>query len=163
MLVALLSDIHDHTTHLLLALHAAMERGCSHLLFMGDMAGISTFRTLREEWPHGIDLVFGNNEYDTHTFLRMAEQWPGTTLHGMQADILLANRHIFFTHLPWQAMKAAETGLYDAVFYGHTHCPESRQMGTTLLANPGEVCGRQGAPTIGVYDTDSNTIRIITI
>lgn len=163
MLVALLSDIHDHTTRLLLALHAARKHGCSHLLFMGDMAGTSTFRTLREEWSYDMHLVFGNNEYDTHTFLRMAEQWPDTTMHGMQADISLGNRRIFFTHLPWHALKAAETGLYDAVFYGHTHCPESRQIGATLLANPGEVCGRRGAPTIGVYDTDSNTIRIIAI
>lgn len=163
MLIALLSDIHDHTTHLLMALHAAREMGCTHLLFMGDMAGTSTFRTLREEWPHGMNLVFGNNEYDTHTFFRMAEQWSDTTLHGMQADITLDTRRIYFTHLPWSAVKAAETGLYDAVFYGHTHCPESRQIGTTLLANPGEVCGRQGAPTIGVYDTNSNSIRFVTI
>ena len=34
MLVALLSDIHDHTTHLLLALQAAREQQCTHLLFM---------------------------------------------------------------------------------------------------------------------------------
>ena len=68
MLVALLSDIHDHTTNLLLALHTAQEQGCSHLLFLGDMAEASTFRTLRDEWPHPIDLVFGNNEYEIKSF-----------------------------------------------------------------------------------------------
>lgn len=163
MHVALLSDIHDHTTHLLLALHAARECGCSYLLFMGDMAGMSTFRTLREEWPFPVELVFGNNEYELDSFKRAARQWPGTTLHDHTADIRLDNRRIFFCHLPWQALRAAETGLYDAVFYGHTHVPEIRTCGNTILANPGDVYGRQGTPSIGIYDTSTNSVRIISI
>lgn len=163
MRVALLSDIHDHITHLLQALIAAREQGCTHLLYMGDMARISTFRTLREEWPYAIDLVFGNNEYERAAFQRAAQQWHSTTLHGDFADLVLGGRHIFFTHFPWTAAKAAESGGYDAVFFGHTHVPEMQNTGNTLLVNPGEVYGRQGTPTIGVYDTESNTVRIITI
>lgn len=163
MLVALVSDVHDHTTHLLLALHEARSQGCTHLLFMGDMAGLSTFRTLREEWPHPIDLVFGNNEYETAAFQRAAEQWRRTTLHGETADLVLDGRRVFICHLPWTASKAAESGLYDAVFFGHTHVPETLSIGSTLVANPGEVYGRQGTPSIGVYDTCSNTVRIIHI
>lgn len=163
MLVALVSDVHDHTTHLLLALHEARAQGCTHLLFMGDMAGLSTFRTLREEWAHPIDLVFGNNEYETAAFQRAAEQWHHTTLHGATADLVLDGRRIFFCHLPWTAAKAAESGLYDAVFFGHTHAPETLSIGSTLVANPGEVYGRQGTPSIGVYDTCTNTVRIIHI
>ena len=163
MLVALLSDIHDHTTHLLLALHCAQEQGCTHLLYMGDMAEVSTFRTLREEWPSPIDLILGNNEYETGTFARMAKQWPQTTLHGTQADIVLDSRRIFFCHLPWPASQAAGTGQYDAVFYGHTHTPEIHQAGNTLLANPGEVYGRQNPPSIGIYDTKTNQVRLICI
>lgn len=163
MKVALLSDIHDHTTHLLLALHAAQEHGCTHLLFMGDMAGMSTFRTLREEWAHPMDLVFGNNEYEQRAFEQAARQWRNTTLHGEYADIALEGRRIFFCHLPWTAAKAAESGLYDAVFFGHTHKPEVLTSATTLVANPGEVYGRQGAPSIGVYDTSTNSVSIIRI
>lgn len=163
MLVALLSDIHDNTTHLLLALHEARVQGCTHLLFMGDMATLSTFRILREEWPHPIDMVFGNNEYEIRAFQRAAEQWHSTTLHGETADLALDGRRIFFCHLPWTAARAAESGVYDAVFYGHTHVPETLFAGSTLIANPGEVYGRQGRPTIGVYDTSSNTVRIVNL
>ena len=163
MLVALLSDIHDHTTHLLLALHTARQEGCTRLFFMGDMAGTGTFRTLREEWPHGIDLVFGNNEYEKVSFRKLAGQWPLTTLHGETADLELDGRRIFLTHLPWTAAKAAESGLYDAVFFGHTHVPEQRHIGSTLVVNPGEIYGRQGSPSIGVYDTRTNTARIIPV
>lgn len=163
MRIALLSDIHDHTNHLLLAVHAARAEKCEHLLFMGDMASLSTFRTLREEWGHHIDLVFGNNEYEISAFQRAAQQWHRVTLHGECADIILDGRRIFFCHLPWTAAKAAESGNYDAVFFGHTHVPEVLTVRNTLVANPGEVYGRQGKPSIGIYDTESNTVRIVNI
>lgn len=163
MLVALLSDIHDHTTHLLLALHAAREAGCTHLLFMGDMAQASTFRTLQEEWSYPMDIVLGNNEYELTAFSRIAEQTDMTTLHGNNADIVLDSRRIFFCHLPWVATQAAASGRYDAVFYGHTHTPEVTQTRSGILANPGEVYGRQNDPTIGIYNTCTNTVRIIRI
>lgn len=163
MRIALLSDIHDHITHLLLALEAARAGGCTHLLFMGDMAELSTFRTLLEEWGHPIDLVFGNNEYQLREFRKMAATRDNTTMHGEIADITLQNRRIFFCHLPWAALKAAESGAYDAVFYGHTHAADLRSVGNTLLVNPGEIYGRQSRPSIAVYDTDTNSARHILI
>lgn len=163
MRIALFSDIHDHVSHLLLALEAAKAEGCTHLLFMGDMAELSTFRTLREEWPHPVDLVFGNNEYQVTAFRKLAADFHQTTLHGETADIFLDNRRIFFCHLPWTALKAAESGLFDAVFYGHTHAPEIRMSQNTLVVNPGEIYGRQGPPSIGIYDTGTNTARLIHI
>ena len=163
MLVALLSDVHDHTTHLLLALHAAREEGCTHLLFMGDMAGFSTFRTMRDNWEYPMELVFGNNEFEKHAFCRAAEKWSNTRLHGAAADIVLHGRRIFFTHLPWTATRAAESGHYDAVFFGHTHEAEIQQVNETLVVNPGEVYGRQSKPSIGVYDTITNTAKIVCI
>ena len=162
MLVALLSDIHDHTTHLLLALQTAREAGCTHLLFMGDMAGITTFRTLREEWPHPIDLVFGNNEYELQAFQRMAQQWECTHLHGEEAELELDGRKLYFSHLPWVASRAAESGKYDAVFFGHTHRAEQYCVNHTLVANPGEVYGRQSQPSLGIYNTATNEVRIVT-
>ena len=161
MRIALLSDIHDHTSHLLLALEAAKSEGCTHLLFMGDMAELSTFRTLHEEWEHPMDLVFGNNEYQIGEFRKMAEAWGKTTLHGEIADVTIQNRRIYFCHLPWTALKAADSGVYDAVFYGHTHTAEIRSVGNTILVNPGEVYGRQSRPSIAVYDTDTNTARLV--
>lgn len=163
MLVGLLSDIHDHTTHLLLALHAAKAGGCEQLLFMGDMAGMSTFRTLREEWDGPIDMVFGNNEYERAAFITAARSWRATTLHGDSGIRSLGGRLVYFCHLPAPAMEAAASGNYDAVFFGHTHKVFTGTSGRTLVVNPGEVYGRQGAPTIGIYNTEDNSARIICI
>lgn len=163
MRVALLSDIHDHVTHLLLALEAARSEGCTHLLFMGDMADLSTFHLLLDEWQHPIDLVLGNNEYRISDFRHLANTREHTRFHGEMADINLLARRIFFCHLPWTALKAAESGRYDAVFYGHTHTSEIRQVGHTLLVNPGEIYGRQSHPSIGIYDTETNTAHLVLI
>lgn len=161
MRVALLSDIHDHVTHLLLALEAARSQGCTHLFFMGDMAELSTFRLLCEEWEHPIDLVFGNNEYQQADFYKLAATREHTPLHGDTADIRLDGRRCFFCHLPGAAQAAAASGLYDAIFHGHTHRAFIRQLGSTILMNPGELQGRQSTPSIGIYDTTAHAVTLV--
>ncbi len=169
MLVALISDIHDHSTRLLLALARAQELGCTHLLCMGDVATISTFRLLCEEWTQGVDLVFGNNEWSRDSFLQVAHEYPHVTHHGDAATVELGGRHLFFCHYPHVASRAAESGLYDAVFFGHTHRaelhPATEWQGRRypLLLNPGDVQGRYGKPGMAVYDTESNSARLITL
>lgn len=161
MKIALLSDVHDHELRLLSALAIARELGCTHLFFMGDIATLSTFRLLCEEWKHGIDAVFGNNEYDWDAFHRVANQYAHVVLHGTIATLTTEdNRRCYLTHLPWKALQAAESGLYDAVFYGHTHSAEVARVGSCLLANPGEIQGRQARPSIGVYDTAAHEVNL---
>lgn len=163
MLIALLSDIHDNTSSMEAALHRADELGCRHLLFMGDLTSLSTLQTMREEWPHPIELVFGNNEIYHDFHLQLAESLPGITHHGTEADIMLDGRHIFFCHYPHVAERQAFTGAYDAVFYGHTHTATHQQGRHTLLANPGEIQGRTGKRSFGIYDTSDGSLRIIRI
>ncbi len=169
MLIALISDIHDHSTRLLTALARAAELGCTHLLCMGDIATISTFRLLCEEWGHGADIVFGNNEFQRESFLRVADEYPHITLHGDTAALQLGGRDIFFCHFPHMADRAAESGQFDAVFFGHTHraelhpAEESEEGGFKypLMVNPGDVQGRSGIPSMAVYDTETNRARLI--
>lgn len=164
MKIALLSDVHDRDLKLLAALEAAKELGCTHLFFMGDFATVSTFRLLCEEWKHGIDAVFGNNEYDWDAFHRVANRHAHVTLHGTIGCVTTEDgRRCYLTHLPWKALQAAESGQYDAVFYGHTHCADITQMGACLLVNPGEIQGRQAKPSIGVYDTTEHQVALYNV
>lgn len=161
MLVAVLSDVHDHVTRLLTALAHAQAAGCTHLFFTGDAAALSTFRLMAEEWPHGMDAVFGNNEWERTAFARFAQGCKGVHLHGDEAEVLLDGRRIYLCHYPHMAAKAAAGGGYDAAFYGHSHCAESTMVGTCLLANAGEVCGeRYGIPSIGLYNTADNSFTL---
>lgn len=158
MKVALLSDIHDNTDNLLVALAMAKQQHCTHLLFAGDMTTLATFHLLLEEWGYGIDLVFGNNEFDREFFLRTAEYHPRVTHHGDIADLTLDSRRIFMTHYPQAAAKAVQSGLYDAVFFGHSHRAMQQTDGSTLVANPGEIDGVRYAPSYAVYCTETNSL-----
>lgn len=158
MLTAVLSDIHDNISNLLTALWQAEKAGCRHLLFTGDIAELSTLRTLREEWEYGIDMVFGNNEWDRGAHIRLAAQFHNLKHHGDIADFMLDGRRIFMSHYPHEAERALHSGLYDAVFYGHTHKAELREYGNALIANPGEICGVRCSPSFAVYDTSTNTL-----
>ncbi len=158
MLIAVLSDVHDNISHLLTALALAERQGCRHLLLTGDLVSLSTLRTLREEWEYGIDLVFGNNEWNRAGHLQLAEQFHHCSHHGDTADITLEGRRIFLTHYPQIAEQAARSGLYDAVFYGHTHRAELQKREHGIIANPGEIDGVRQPPSFAVYDTADNSL-----
>lgn len=163
MKIALLSDVHDRTNNLLAALCLAEEYGCTHLLYLGDIVELSTFCLLAEEWKRPMDVVFGNNEIDRRSFFRLAEAHPHVTHHGDEASIRIGQRLIYFTHYPWAAMKEAESGKYDAVFYGHTHARHRQLVANTLLVNPGEVGGVRCPASFAVYDTEDNTAQFISL
>ncbi len=159
MLVALFSDIHDKLGNLDAALLRAKECGCKHLLFMGDMSSAATFRHLLASWSQGIDLVFGNNEWEQKLFEHLAQSRQGVALHGDAGEVELGGRRIFLTHQPRHAERAALLGNYDAIFYGHTHRADLRpaDAGHPLIVNPGDIQGRYGTPSFAIYDTMSNS------
>lgn len=163
MKVALLSDVHDRTNNLLAALYMAAEHGCQHLLYLGDIVEMSSFMLLAEEWTQPLDIVFGNNEIDRSTFYTAANAMPHVTHHGDEGVLSLDERNIYISHYPWAALKAAESGSYDAVFYGHTHVADEQNLHHTLLVNPGEVGGVRRQPSFAIYDTTDNTVRFIRI
>lgn len=162
MKIALLSDIHDHIDNMLTAFHYALEKGCTHLLFMGDMESLSTLSLMCEEWPHRADIVFGNNEYDLTTHLAVA-CGSRCTHHRHIGDITLDARRIIFSHFIQKVQSAILSGEYDAAFYGHTHLAEAHFSGQTLVANPGEVAGIRQAPSFAIYDTASNQVDFVSL
>lgn len=163
MKIAIVSDIHDHINHLLSALTTAEQVGCERMLVLGDMVHASTLSLLLEEWQKPLDLVFGNNEYEIEAFSAIADAAPHVTLHGDYGTTECNGQVIFFCHMPATARQALESGCFDAVFYGHTHCADWQQIGSTLYANPGEVTGRQSQPSIGVYDTETRQFFLYNI
>lgn len=160
MLIALISDIHDHEMHLIEALREADKCGCRHLLCMGDLSGLNTLRLLRDIWPHPIDLVFGNNEDDRKSHLSLASGMRDLHHHGTEGDLSLGGRRIFITHHMEDAAHAVEKQLYDAVFFGHTHVQEQLMIRRTLVANPGEICGNRCPAGFAVYNTDTNEVTM---
>lgn len=163
MNLGLISDIHDNVPGMCAALEQLAAAGCSCLLCLGDIASVSTLRRLRESWQGELHLVAGNNDYPRADFSAAAAAMPHTHYHGDTAELTLGGRRIFMAHEPERTLSAARFGSFDAIFFGHTHRAGQLQEGGALIANPGEVQGRYGHPSVAVYDTATHTLRHLSL
>jgi putative phosphoesterase len=161
MKVAVLSDSHDHLWAVRGALRKAAEAGAEAVIHCGDLVApfvISELKTF--EGP--VHIVFGNNDGDVFLLSRLAAG-SNVTLHGAVAMLKLGDRKLLATHDPQTAEAYAETGRYDAVFYGHLHLSGESTVGETLLLGAGELMGFKEKPSFAIYDTETNTAERVSL
>ena len=163
MLIAVLSDIHDRLDHLETALAGVRERRCEQVLFLGDFCAPFSLNALAEGFEGPVDAVFGNNDGDPFLLCQIAAKNSGVTLHGQYAELELGGRRIAINHYPDISKRIAESGAFDAVFSGHDHLQYQHRFGDTLWANPGEIMGRFGEPSWGLYDTDTGEFEHVAL
>jgi|GEM_PF-2235577 len=74
-------------------------------------------------------------------------------LDHLQRVLEVDGRKILLTLYPEIGRRLAKSGEADAVFSGHDHQRYQHRFGGALWANPGEIMGRFGVVSFGVYDT----------
>ena len=163
MQIAVLSDIHDNIWNLEKALTLVGQEGAERLLFLGDFCAPFTLAQLGEGFSGRIDCVFGNNDGDPFLITRVAANYEQVQLHGPIAELEIDGKQVALQHYPEIARRLAESSAYDAVFSGHDHKQYQQQIGSSLWANPGEVMGRFGSPSFGIWDTVSGRFRHVPI
>ncbi len=164
MRIAVLSDIHDHIWNLEKALQRIGQIGAEALICCGDFCAPFSLKQIADGFPGPIHVVFGNNDGDPLLLSRVAGQYgERVLLHGLYAELELGGRQIAAIHYPEPARRIAQAGVFDLVLYGHDHQRHLEQIGRTLLANPGEVMGRWGKPSFGVYDTETGEFTQVEI
>ena len=151
MQVAILSDIHDHLENLERVL--AEVQGMDLLLCLGDLCAPFTLDALARGFRGGVHVTFGNNDGDIFLLTQIAARHPNVTLAAPMGEVEVGGTKLAVVHYPIFGEGLAALGRYDAVFCGHSHKPELRVVGHTVLANPGEVMGRFGEVSYGVWDT----------
>ncbi len=161
MRVAVLSDVHDNIWKLDKVLAQVADGDV--LIFCGDFCAPFTLTQIAEEFTGPVHVVWGNNDGDKWLLTRNANAAGNVTLHGEMAELELVNRKIAVNHYPHIARPLAESGDYDAVFYGHDHIAHLENVGDTLLLNPGEVMGRLGKSTFAWYDTETGEAEIVKV
>jgi uncharacterized protein len=163
MKIAVLSNIHDHLANLEAVLAQVNKEACEQLLFLGDFCTPFSLAALANGFPGPIHAVFGNNDGDVFLLCKVASQHPHVTLHGQFAELELGGRKIAINHFPEISRRLAESQAYDAVFSGHDHQRYQHQLHRTLWANPGEIMGRFGIVSFGVYDTGSGEFACVEV
>ena len=152
MLIAVMSDVHDNVWNLADALRKASAVGAAELIFCGDFCAPFTLTQIAQGFAGPVHCVFGNNDGDPRLLMRNAEAAGNVTIYGQYAELEKGGRRIAVNHYPEIARRLVESGQFDLVCYGHDHLAHVEQVGAAVLANPGEVMGRFGRPTFGLYD-----------
>ena len=163
MKIAVLSDIHDRLDHLEQVLARVNDCEADVLCFLGDFCAPFSLAALAEGFSHPIHAIFGNNDGDVFLLCKIASGHGHITLHGQFAELNLAGCKIALNHYPEIARRLAESGHYSAVFSGHDHQRYIHQIGETLWANPGEIMGRFGTVSFGLFDTATLTFKHILV
>lgn len=158
MKVAVLSDVHDRLDRLEQALEGCS--GSEVLLFLGDFCAPFTLKAMADGFQGPIHAVLGNNDGDPLLLERMARQSGRVTLYPVIAELELDGQRLAIAHYPEVGKALAGCGEHRAVFSGHTHRVSQTKVGRTLWVNPGEVMGRLGEPSYGLYDTQTGQFEL---
>lgn len=160
MLIAVMSDSHDHIWNLRKALGLCKAEKAGMIIHCGDF--VAPFM-LKELETAGIPVhgVFGNNDGDQHTLTRLAlTELSHITLHAVIGRVETEKgQGIAFTHQADVAHGLAAGGAFAMVCFGHSHEYGFQKTGSTILLNPGEIMGKEGFPGFCFVDTETWEIK----
>ncbi|MBW2109391.1 MAG: metallophosphoesterase [Deltaproteobacteria bacterium] len=153
MIIAVMSDTHDHIWNVQKVLGIVKERGVKAMVHCGDFVAPFVLKALNEGAVpvHG---VFGNNDGDQFTLTRLSlTVLSHVTLYGLVGECDLGGFRVGFTHYRPVAEGLAASNRFDLVCFGHSHEACLETVGRTTLLNPGEVMGKDGHPGFYLVDT----------
>jgi putative phosphoesterase len=169
MLIGIMSDTHDNLPMVDKAVKRLLDENVDLILHAGDYVApfvIPHFKPFRGKFIG----VFGNNDGD-HELLKRRFTEFGLEIRGIFAEVNVNNLRIALLHGgepgsepgPSELLKSLlSTKCYNVIIHGHVHEAEAHKKGTTLIINPGEVCGYlTGKSSIAVLNTGSMEARII--
>lgn len=163
MKIAVISDIHENFHNLILALDHIQSSGAEAIICLGDLinAGIAKVLSIQSV---PVYMIWGNNDGEKTDIVRTAFR-PNSNLQvslNVYDFLELGGRKIFISHYDDLALPMARSGIYDAVFYGHTHQKSIERIGDTLVVNPGELAAQKtGIASFVIYDTENNDVELI--
>lgn len=163
MKIAVISDIHDNIWSLDKVLKAIAGEGTEALVVCGDVCAPFSLRMIADSFSGPVHVVFGNNDGDQFLLSKIAAAAENVTLHGIYGEITFGTANIAIVHYPEIGRRLAASHAFAAVFYGHSHKAEMKQVDDCLALNPGEVMGRLGPASYAIFDADTREGQIKTI
>lgn len=157
MLLGIMADTHDNLAMTGKAVELFNDRKVDYMIHAGDFTSPFTVK-LFSELKCRYAGVFGNNDGDK---LLLQERSEGS-IKNQPLMLTLDNKKIVVVHEHQAVNALADSGHFDVVIYGHTHEPLVKRVNTSLLINPGEVCGwLYGKPTAALLDLNRMEAEII--
>lgn len=164
MQIAVISDIHDNIWNLEKALKIVQKRKIDTAIFCGDYCAPTSFKMATEGFKKAY-CIWGNVDGEKFVITReiYKNKINSVELLGDFGDVELGDRRVAIIHNPDIALVIAKSTLFDVVFFGHLHKPSVEKIGKTLLVNPGEIMGKNGKPSFGVWNSEENEMEIVRV
>ena len=159
MKIAIISDSHDNLENLKIFFDFAKKEKTDKIIHCGDLTDLQTLKYLASNFSGEVFLADGNVDVD---FIEKdkVKKYANVKLVGKTGNLEFDSIKIGFCHYPEDAEKLAETGVFDHVFYGHTHKPWQEKRGKAILSNPGTLAGMFYKATFAVLDTKTNKLEL---
>ncbi len=154
--IGIISDSHDNCDAMKEVMEIFKREGVAFVIHAGDIVAPFTAKIMEES---GIPYrgVFGNNDGER-------EYTKQITNNKISSDILeldLFGKRFFVIHNLAEVEGIQYADYYDYVIHGHTHVTELKQIGKTLVLNPGELGGwLSGKHTYILLDTETNLAEV---
>lgn len=163
MQIAILSDIHENFHNLIVALQDIKQRGIEKIICLGDLMNSGIAKVLATQ-AIPVYMIWGNNDGEkVEIVLASKAKNSVLTVSTKTYDFLeYDNRKIFITHYEDLATPMAQSGMYDAVFFGHTHLKSVEKINNCWLVNPGEIAAsKTQIASYALYDTTQNEVQLV--
>ncbi len=155
MKIGLISDTHDNLPKIKKAVEIFNKNRVEFVIHAGDFVApfsLLPFQELNCDWTG----VLGNNDGEKKGLITKSQ---GRIKQG-QISLILDNKKLIVIH----DIENYDNEYADIIVFGHTHKPEVKKLGESLLINPGEASGwLSGKATIAVVELDSLNVNIIEI
>lgn len=160
-MIGVMSDSHDNVTMVRRAVSLLKDAGCELVIHAGDfVAPFAANELAALDCP--VKAVFGNCDGEKlgleKTFEAFGEikEAPFVFPH--------AGKQILICHYHVSVKSYLQAAKYDVIIFGHTHKPEVRKEGRTLLLNPGEAGGwLSGKCTVALMDPEKLEAEIVSL
>lgn len=158
MRIGIISDTHDNIAATERATRLFGEEEIETIVHCGDFIAPPVISYFEEFTLHG---VLGNNDGEIEGLESAFESINGE-LHGRFGDLELDGARFAILHgeSKEEVETYADSGGYDFVLYGHHHEREQREIGDTLVVNPGAQFPTVSEEhrTVAILDTDSGEV-----
>ncbi len=159
MILGIISDTHDHVTHITKAVSLFRSRDVQHILHAGDFCSPFTVPLFK---GYHMDAVFGNNDGDHYRLISKLHE-NNLAIHNEFFETEIDGCRIALYHGTQPAITKAlgMSGMYDLVVSGHIHKVVNESIGETRMLNPGSAHGFDAEATIALFDTETRETEII--
>ena len=160
MKAGIISDTHDNTINVSKVIDIFSRHKVSYIFHAGDITLPLTAGAFSNIAGAKFISVFGNCDIHKNELKEKIESFGGQI--GSFYTGQINGKRIFMTHTLNNLPEQAKSGKYDIIIYGHTHKPDIRRIGSTLIINPGKAGGNEESCVV-IMDFDRVTCKTINL